>query len=128
MAYAHPLKATPTATNLIAYQELSRPIVTAMLTEISVASKPLLDIVQGSGAMSSTQLVAAVVAWIKAGPRILAAAIQVLGVAVLGGEAVTTTARRIGMRPATLGERLHSTWAGARGSELVRDGDAWAVK
>ncbi|MGB5113520.1 MAG: hypothetical protein WBO08_18640 [Mycobacterium sp.] len=128
MAYEHPLKAKPTATNLLAAQELSRPVVTAMMTEISIASKPLLDVVQTSGAVSPTTLVAAVVAWIKAGPRIAAAAIAVLGVAVLGGEAVTTTARLIGMRPATLGERLRTTWAGARGSELIRDGDTWAVK
>lgn len=128
MAYAHPLKAKPTGTNLLASQELSRPVVTAMLTEISVASKPLLDIVQGQGAVSPATLVAAVVAWLRAGPRILTAAVAVLGVAVLGGESVTGTARLIGMRPATLGDRLRTTWAGARGSEMVRAGDSWTLK
>lgn len=128
MAYAHPLKAKPTGTNLIASQELSRPIVTAMLTEISVASKPLLEIVQASGAVSQTTLVAAVVEWIKAGPKILTAAVAVLGVAVLGGESVTGTARLIGMRPATLGEKLRNTWAGARGSDMVRTTDSWTLK
>ncbi len=128
MAYSHPLKCKPTGTNLLAAQELSRPVVTAMLGEIGAASKPLVDIAQAPGAVSPTMLVAAVVAWLQAGPRILAAAIAVLGVAVLGGEAVTTTARLVGMRPATLGERLRTTWAGARGSEMVRAGDSWALK
>ncbi|MFL0278176.1 hypothetical protein [Mycobacterium sp. SMC-19] len=44
-----------------------------------------------------------------------AAMFELLGLAVLGGAPITTTARDLGMRPGTLGQRLTSTSAAKRG-------------
>jgi hypothetical protein len=55
---------------------------------------------------------------------------ELLGVAVLGGASVSTTARKVGVRPQTLAVQLAGTWAEAKGAALVPDPaavDGWTV-
>lgn len=122
-------KIAPTAANRQAAQELSRPAATATVAAIATAIRPLRELSRAEQAPTTQQLLDAVESWIAAQADIDAAVRSVVGVAILGGAPVTTTARRVmRVRPSTLAIWLRSTWAAGRGRPMVRERGGWAIR
>lgn len=122
-------KVAPTAANRIAAEELSRPASAAAVAAIATAIRPLRELSRADAPPSTQQLLDAVEHWTAAQTGIDTAVRNVVGVAVLGGAPVTTTARRVmRVRPSTLAVWLRSTWAAGRGRPMVREGDGWAIR
>lgn len=86
----------------------------AVVQALAEASK-LLRQIAAQDHVGSTEIVAAL-SELKAGQHeVNRAALQLAGLAVSGGAAISTTAIALGMRPETLGRRLAAIDAGRRG-------------
>lgn len=120
MAYDMHLKADPTAANLAAAAELAPAAVQKLSAAIGEASLPLYRLTQQEVPPTPEQLVGAIVQLRNAADAIKKLEYQVLGIAVLGGAAVTTTARAIGVRPTTLSDNLAGTRAVGRGRPMTK--------
>ncbi|KXP12497.1 hypothetical protein AXK57_19655 [Tsukamurella pulmonis] len=119
------LKRAPTPSNLAASAELSRTAAREAVRRIGRATTAL-HALSETEHPSSAQMVAAVAAWTAAQDAIQAALVEVAAAAVLGGAAVSTTARgAFGVRPQTLSVWLQSTAAQLRGLDLEKAGGEW---
>ncbi|GAA4402582.1 hypothetical protein [Tsukamurella soli] len=117
----------PTYTNVLASRELIPGSARALMRTIATATEALNRIAVAESGDPAT-VVAAVAAWKRAQDQINAYTDDLLGLAVLGGAAVSTTARATGQRPETLATRLAASPAASlRGLDLVRVGDEWVV-
>ncbi|MBS4102866.1 hypothetical protein [Tsukamurella paurometabola] len=123
------LKRAPTPSNLQASAELSRDAAREAVRRIGRATTAL-HALSETEHPSSAQMVAAVAAWTSAQDAIHAALVEVAAAAVLGGAAVSTTARgAFGVRPQTLSVWLQSTVAQLRGVDVEQvDGEWKAVR
>lgn len=118
------LAQTPTPSNLTAAADLSRTAAREAVRRIGRAAAALKALSETEHP-STPQMVAAVAAWTSAHAEIQSAVVDVAAAAVLGGAAVTTTARgAFGVRPQTLSTWLQGTTAQLRGDDLEQaDGD-----
>ncbi|SKQ26773.1 hypothetical protein [Mycobacteroides abscessus] len=118
------LKLKPTAVNIQAAAELAGPAVKRLLDALVEATGPLAELAAQEAPPTPEQLVAAVAA-LRAAEKdeIPKLEYKVLGVAVLGGAPVVTTARDIGVRPQTLSENLRRTRAKMRGRPMTKLAD-----
>ncbi len=128
MAYPYPLKLAPTSTNLAAARDLSRPAVDKFVQLVGSSVMPLVDLVQADEPPTPAQIVDALQVWREAAEAIDQQAYFVAGIAIMGGAAVTTSARKMRVRPATLSERLAETWAMLRGRDLHLVDGSWQPK
>lgn len=119
----------PTGTNLIASREMAPMYARLVVTAITAAAKPLTLLAQSDSATPDE--VVAAVAHLRAAQAEIATRIDhLVGVAILGGAAPTTTAHALRAHPASLRARLKATWAGARGKHMQRDpsrSDGWGL-
>ncbi|QIP38001.1 hypothetical protein G9444_0757 [Rhodococcus erythropolis] len=120
------LKRAPTPSNLAASAELSRAAAREAVRRIGRATTALHALAETEHP-STAQMVAAVAAWTSAQDAIHAALVDVAAAAVLGGAAVSTTARgAFGVRPQTLSVWLqHDTVAQLRGVDLEKVDGEW---
>lgn len=120
------LKRAPTPSNLAASAELSRTAARAAVRRIGRATTALHALAETEHP-SSAQAIAAVAAWTAAQDAIHGALVDVAAAAVLGGAAVSTTARgAFGVRPQTLSTWLQQdTVAQLRGADLVQVNGEW---
>lgn len=118
------LKRTPTPSNVQASAELSRAAAREAVRRIGRAAAALNALAQ-TDHPSTQQMVAACAAWHAAERDIHRAVVDVAAAAVLGGAAVSTTARgAFGVRPQTLSQWLAGTVAQHRGVDIEdTDGD-----
>lgn len=116
--YEMNLKMTPSEANKAAAADLAKPAVQRLFDTMGEAAAPLYALAQSDEAPTPQQLVEAIASLRGAADAIRKLEYQVLGVAVLGGAAVTTTARKVGVRPTTLSENLASTRAVGRGRPM----------
>lgn len=123
------LKRTPTPSNIAASVELSRAAAREAVRRIGRAAAALNALAQTEHP-STHQMVAACAAWHAAERDMHLAVVDVAAAAVLGGAAVSTTARgAFGVRPQTLREWLRGTVADHRGADLeLVDGDWMPVQ
>lgn len=122
-------KIAPTAANRQAASELSRTEAQAAVAAVAAAIRPLRDLAKAEDPPTMQQILDVVEHWTAAQADIDAAIRNVVGVAVLGGAPVTTTARRVmRVRPSTLTIWLRSTWAAGRGRPMVREAGGWAIR
>lgn len=126
MAYDMTYKRTPTASNVLASQQLAQVYAEQILERIGAAAKGLHQLAANPSA-TPAEIIAAVGQWTRLQPGVRDGNLELLGAAVLGGATVTTAARQgAGMRPTTLSEHLTNSVARFRGQELARDGaDGW---
>lgn len=120
----------PTGTNLIAAREMAPVYARNLSAAVTAALKPVSAIAQLREGAAPDEVIAAVAHLRASQVEVDRWADQLVGVAVLGGAAPTSTAAVLQMRPATLRARLRSTWAAARGKQLQRDpkrGDGWGL-
>ncbi len=119
------LKRAPTPSNLTASAELSREAAREAVRRIGRATTALHALSETTHP-STAQMVAAVAAWTAAQDAIQAALVDVAAAAVLGGAAVSTTARgAFGVRPQTLSAWLQATAAQLRGVDLEKVNGEW---
>lgn len=124
-AYDMRLKRNPTASNMLASQELAHAYVKELLQRIGIAARGLQKLSENPHA-TPAEIVAAVGQWTRLQPGIRDGSFELLGAAVLGGATVTTAARQgAGIRPTTLSEHLTNSVARFRGQEMARDDDGW---
>ncbi|MFC7756141.1 hypothetical protein [Tsukamurella soli] len=117
----------PTHSNIQASRELIPGSARALMRAIGGATEALNKLAVAEQG-DPTAVVAAVAAWKRAAAEIDARVDDLLSLAILGGAAVSTTARATGQRPETLATRLAaSPVAQLRGLDLVRVGDEWVV-
>ena len=116
--YEMNLKMNPTPANLAAAADLAKPTVKRLFDTMGEAAAPLYALTQSETPPTPQQLVEAIASLRAAADEIRRLEYAVLGVAVLGGAAVTTTARKVGVRPTTLSENLASTRAVGRGRPM----------
>lgn len=116
--YEMNLKMNPSAANIAAAADLAKPAVQKLFDTMGEAAAPLYALTQSEEPPTPAQLVEAIASLRDAADSIKKLEYQVLGVAVLGGAAVTTTARKVGVRPTTLSENLASTRAVGRGRPM----------
>lgn len=118
------LKMKPTAANVQAAAELAGPAVKKLLDALVDATGPLAELAAQETPPTPAQLVAAV-ATLRAAEldEIPKLEYEVVGVAVLGGAPVVTTARDIRVRPQTLSENLRRTRAKMRGRPMTKLAD-----
>lgn len=127
MAYDMTFKRTPTASNVLAAQELAQNYAAEIVDRIRNAARGLNELAANPNA-TPDQVIAAVGQWTRLQPGIKDGNIELLGAAVLGGATVTTAARQgAGLRPTTLSEHLTNSVARFRGQEMARDGDGWVA-
>lgn len=120
------LKCTPTPANLQAAAELAPGLVAELSEALGEAQLPLYELTQRDTPPSAVELVDAIATLRAEAERIRRLEYKVLGVAVLGGAAVTTTARAIGVRPSTLSDNLAGTRAQGRGKPMTKlDNGTW---
>ncbi|WP_155726746.1 hypothetical protein [Mycobacterium avium] len=119
------LAQTPTPSNVAASPELSRQAAREAVRRIGRAAAALKALSETEHP-STAQMVAAVAAWTAAEREIHSAIVDVAAAAVLGGAAVSTTARgAFGVRPQTLSTWLQGTAAQLRGDDLEQADGAW---
>lgn len=119
------LKRAPTPSNLTASADLSRTAAREAVRRIGRATTAL-HALSETEHPSSAQMVAAVAAWTAAQDAIQAALVDVAAAAVLGGAAVSTTARgAFGVRPQTLSVWLQATAAQLRGADVEKVDGEW---
>ncbi|WP_301121622.1 hypothetical protein [Mycolicibacterium fortuitum] len=119
------LKKSPTPSNVQASTELSRDAAREAVKRIGRAAAALKALSE-TEYPSPAQMIAAVASWTAAEREIHAAVVDVTAAAVLGGAAVTTTARGShGVRPQTLSNWLSGTAARYRGADLEKVGGEW---
>ncbi|MGV0747192.1 hypothetical protein [Mycolicibacterium fortuitum] len=119
------LKKSPTPSNVQASVELSRDAAREAVKRIGRAAAALKALSE-TEYPSPAQMIAAVAAWTAAEREIHAAVVDVTAAAVLGGAAVTTTARGShGVRPQTLSNWLSGTAARYRGVDLEKSDGEW---
>ncbi len=119
------LKRAPTPSNLAASADLSRTAAREAVRWIGRATTALHALSETTHP-STAQMVAAVAAWTAAQDAIQSALFDVAAAAVLGGAAVSTTARgAFGVRPQTLSVWLQSTAAQLRGLDLEKGDGEW---
>ncbi|NOR99716.1 hypothetical protein [Mycobacteroides abscessus] len=122
MAYDMHLKKTPTGSNQRMAAELAPGLAADALKAIRTAAEAL-------NALSKTtdptpeQTLSAVLTWHAGLAEISRLGHELLGCAVLGGAAVSTTATKLSVRPQTLSSWLAGTVADHRGQEQKRVGD-----
>lgn len=122
-AYDMRLKRTPTASNVLASQEIAQAYASQIVERIVAAAKGLQQLSENPAA-TPADIIAAVGQWTRLQPGIRDGNLELLGAAVLGGATVTTAARQgAGIRPTTLSEHLTNSVARFRGQEMARDGD-----
>ncbi|SIJ93688.1 hypothetical protein [Mycobacteroides abscessus] len=114
------LKRRPTATNVQAASDLAPDAVKKLLDALVEATGPLAELAAQETPPTPDQLVDAVVALRSASDGIRKLEYAALGVAVLGGAPVVTTARAVGVRPQTLSENLRRTRAAGRGRPMTQ--------
>lgn len=125
MAYDMRYKKTPTASNLIASQELAQEQAAKLVELIRVAAAELHKLSKNPNA-TPDEIIAAAGAWTKRQGGIREGVFELLGVAVLGGAQLQNAARNGGgVRHTTLSEHLDHTPARFRGQEIARNGDGW---
>ncbi len=119
------LKKSPTPSNVEASAELSRDAAREAVRRIGRAAAALKALSETQHP-STAQMIAAVASWTAAEREIHAAVVDVTAAAVLGGAAVTTTARGAhGVRPQTLSTWLQATAAQLRGLDLEKVNGEW---
>lgn len=118
--YATNLKFSPTDSNKAAASQFGPVYAKQMLEQIRAAGKRLHEL-SGQPTATPEEILGAVLAWRAALPAITDTDHQLIGSAILGGAAVTTTASKLGVRPQTLSAWLASTVAQHRGRELHFD-------
>lgn len=124
-AYDMTYKKTPTASNMLASQELAQAYAKEILERIGAAAKGLQQLSENPNA-TPNEIIAAVGLWTQKQPGIRDGNLELLGAAVLGGATLTAAARQgAGIRPTTLSEHLTNSVARHRGQEMARDGDGW---
>jgi len=122
VAYSMHLKSKPTGGNQRASAELAPTFARDALTAISSAAEAL-------NALSKTtdptpeQMLSAVLTWRAGQAEIQGLERELLGCAILGGAAASTTATKLSVRPQTLSAWLAGTVSDLRGRELKRVGD-----
>ncbi|UQE74028.1 hypothetical protein MYK68_14970 [Gordonia sp. PP30] len=131
------LKKSPTPSKVQASTELSRAAAREAVKRIgrAAAREAVKRIGRAAAALkalseteypSPAQMIAAVASWTAAEREIHAAVVDVTAAAVLGGAAVTTTARGShGVRPQTLSNWLSGTAARYRGVDLEKSDGEW---
>lgn len=126
-AYDMRLKRNPTASNMLASQELAQAYAKELLQRIGTAARGLQQLSENPNA-TPADIIAAVGQWTRLQPGIRDGSFELLGAAVLGGATVTTAARQgAGIRPTTLSEHLTNSVARFRGQEMARDDDGWVA-
>lgn len=120
MAYEMNLKMNPTDSNKAAAADFGPTFAKLMLSQIRDAEKRLTELADQPTA-TPEQIMGAVLAWRSGQPGIRDTEHQLIGSAVLGGAAVTTTAAKLVVRPQTLAAWLAKTVAAVRGQELYFD-------
>ncbi|RIS02775.1 hypothetical protein [Mycobacteroides abscessus] len=124
-AYDMRLKRNPTASNMLASQELAQAYAAEILERIGAAAAGLRKLSENPAA-TPADIIAAVGLWTQKQPGIKDGNFELLGAAVLGGATVTAAARQgAGIRPTTLSEHLTNSVAQHRGREMARDGAGW---
>lgn len=125
MAYSMHLKKTPTGGNQRAAQELAPGFAADALKAIRAAAEAL-NALSKTDAPTPEQTLSAVLTWHAGKKEIARLEHELLGCAVLGGAAPSTTAAKLSVRPQTLSAWLAGTVADLRGQELKRVGKgAW---
>jgi hypothetical protein len=122
------LRHSPTPTNRAASRDVAPAAARAMLQALASATAALTQLAIADSAEPSA-VVEAVAAYRAGQAAVDHQLTELLAIAVSGGAAVSTTARRCGVRPQTLADRLvGSRWIAFRGLDLVREpnGD-WVV-
>jgi len=122
MAYSMHLKKTPTGGNQRAAQELAPGFAADALRAIRSAAEAL-NALSKTGAPTPEQTLSAVLTWRAGQAEIQRLERELLGCAVLGGAATSTTATKLSVRPQTLSSWLAGTVSDLRGRELKRVGD-----
>lgn len=119
------LKKSPTPSNVTASAELSRDAAREAVRRIGRAAAALKALSETEHP-STTQMIAAVASWTSAEREIHAAVVDVMAAAVLGGAAVSTSARgAFGVRPQTLSSWLQGTAAQYRGVDMEKTAGEW---
>ncbi|SHX66156.1 Uncharacterised protein [Mycobacteroides abscessus subsp. abscessus] len=120
--YASNLKFSPTDSNKAAAAQFGPAYAKQMMDQIRAAGKRLHEL-SGQPTATPEEILGAVLAWRAALPAITGIEHDLIGSAVLGGAAVTTTASKLTVRPQTLAAWLAKTVAQYRGRELYFDTD-----
>lgn len=93
------------------------PKAAAAVGEALVAAVSALQQIASQQHATPEEAVAAVAAFRAGQATVESALLELLGLAVLGGAAISSAASAIGVRRETLGRRLASTTAGKRGEQ-----------
>ncbi|MBF9519507.1 hypothetical protein [Mycobacteroides chelonae] len=121
MAYSMHLKSKPTGGNQRAAAELAPLFAADALKAISTAAEALAALSKATDP-TPEQMLSAVLQWNTGLAEINRLGHELLGCAVLGGAAVSTTATKLSVRPQTLSSWLAGTVADHRGTEQKRVG------
>lgn len=124
-AYDMTYKRNPTASNMLASQELAQAYAKEILERIGTAAAGLRKLSENPAA-TPADIIAAVGLWTQKQPGIRDGNLELLGAAVLGGATLTAAARQgAGIRATTLKEHLTNSVSQFRGQEMARDADGW---
>ncbi|SKM36128.1 Uncharacterised protein [Mycobacteroides abscessus subsp. abscessus] len=118
--YASNLKYAPTDSNRAAAAQFGPVYAKLLLEQVRTAGKQLHELSEMPTA-TPEEILGAVLAWEAGQDEIAKLKKEMLGSAILGGAAVTTTASKLGVRPQTLAAWLATTVAQFRGRELYLD-------
>lgn len=121
MSYSMHLKAKPTGGNQRAAAELAPTFAADALKAISTAAEALAALSK-TATPTPEQTLSAVLTWRAGQQAIQRLERELLGCAVLGGAAPSTTATKLSVRPQTLSAWLAGTVSDLRGQELKRVG------
>ncbi|WP_458317937.1 hypothetical protein [Mycolicibacterium brisbanense] len=119
MAYDMHLKKRPTGGNQRAAQELA-PVFAADAVRAIRSAAEALNALSKTTDPTPEQMLSAVLQWHTGLAEISRPVHEMLGCAVLGGAAVSTTASKLSVRPQTLSSWLAGTVARWRGLEMKR--------
>lgn len=122
MAYNMTLKRPPTGGNQRAAAELAPIFAAEALKAVRTAAEAL-NALSKADAATPEQTLSAVLTWRVGLAEIQRLERELLGCAVLGGAAVSTTATKLSVRPQTLSSWLASTVARWRGTEPQARGE-----
>lgn len=125
MSFPMYLKRKPTGSNQRMSQELAPLRAAEAIRAIGTAAEALAALSKAT-APTPEQTLSAVLTWRAGQAEIQRLERELLGAAVLGGAAVSTTAAKLPVRPQTLSGWLGSTAAQWRGTEMKRlEKDRW---
>ncbi|MGV7586308.1 hypothetical protein PJI74_01070 [Mycobacterium kansasii] len=122
--YPTNFKYAPTDSNRAAAAQLGPVYVKQMLDGIREAGKRLHEL-SGQSTLTPEEAMSAVLTWRAAQDELARVEHELIGCAILGGAAVTTTASKLSVRPQTLAAWLAKTVAQYRGRELRLDADGY---